>query len=402
MASSEALSRSRSLEQREWLLRLLTAATFLIFFQGYMVAPMIPHLATVFQTSLQKAGLVVPAYMIAYGVTSLVFGLLADRIGRKRVMLISLAAIAVLPLFTATSQSIDQLIGWRFLTGLGASGVIPQILTLIGDLFPYGERGRPLGWVFGAMAGGMAFGSVFGVILEAWVGWRILFIAISIPAMILLRLLWEKRQMLRTARTAARWSWSNLWAGYCSLLTTRRGQRTYFYVFLNGIFHSGVYTWLGLYFAQRYGLSEAQIGLALLGYGIPGTLLGPVIGRTADRWGRSRILPLGFLIAGLSAIMLIFNIPLLIATLATTALSLGYDMTQPLLAGIVTDLNTERRGQAMGLNVFILFIGFGVGGFLFGELLRLGFNAALVVFAVAMILGAFLASILFQRETTKV
>jgi len=42
-----------------------------------------------------------------------------------------------------------------------------------------------------------------------------------------------------------------------------------------------------------------------------------------------------------------------------TALSLGYDMTQPLLAGIVISLDAKRGGEAMGLNVFALFTGFG-------------------------------------------
>ena len=59
-------------------------------------------------------------------------------------------------------------------------------------------------------------------------------------------------------------------AGYRSLLGTQRGFRTYAFVLWNGIFHSGVFTWLGLYFAQRYGLGEVGIGLAILGYGIPG------------------------------------------------------------------------------------------------------------------------------------
>jgi predicted MFS family arabinose efflux permease len=54
---------------------------------------------------------------------------------------------------------------------------------------------------------------------------------------------------------------------------------------LNAVFHSGVFTWLGLYFSRRYGLGEVGIGLAILGYGIPGFLLGPLIGRAADRWG---------------------------------------------------------------------------------------------------------------------
>lgn len=56
---------------------------------------------------------------------------------------------------------------------------------------------------------------------------------------------------------------------------------------------------------------------------------------------------------------------------AVALLSLGYDLTQPLLAGIVTQL-PGSRGQAMGFNVFTLFIGFGRGSLLFQELLRLG------------------------------
>src|SRR5436305_9650500 len=55
---------------------------------------------------------------------------------------------------------------------LGASGVVPLGLVLVGRLFPYERRGRPLGWLFGAMAGGMAFGSTFGALLEPVVGWH--------------------------------------------------------------------------------------------------------------------------------------------------------------------------------------------------------------------------------------
>jgi predicted MFS family arabinose efflux permease len=120
-------------------------------------------------------------------------------------------------------------------------------------------------------------------------------------------------------------------------------------------------TWLGVFFARRYNLGEIGIGLALLGYGVPGFLLGPVIGRWADRWGRRWLVPLGLVVAALSVAALVLDVPLLAAALAVTLVSLGYDMTQPLLAGIVTQLGGKRAGQAMRLNVFILFTGFDVG-----------------------------------------
>src|SRR3546814_18698990 len=104
----------------------------------------------------------------------------------------------------------------------------------------------------------------------------------------------------------------------------------------------------------------------MLGYGIPGFLLGPVVGRLADQRGRARLIPLGLTVAAIAAGVLALSVPVGLAALAVALLSLGYDLTQPLLAGIVTDLSPNRR-QAMALNVFTLFIGLGTGSLVFQD-----------------------------------
>lgn len=384
---------------RERLVRLLAAVTFLIFFQAYMVAPMIPRLSVVFGVSAQRVGLVVPAYLIPYGVSTLFFGLLSDSIGRRRIMFGSLLAFIVLTGFTATARSADQMILWRLLTGFGASGVVPLALALMGELFPYEQRGRPLGWLFGAMAGGMAFGSTFGVMLEPVIGWRGVFFAVSGFGLIGLLLLRPYFKFFGGRPATRSITLGGIITGYKHLFALPRGRRTYSYVFINAIFHSGVFTWLGLYFSRRYGLGEIGIGLALLGYGVPGFLLGPVIGRAADRWGRRWLVPTGVGVAALSAALLVPPLPLLSAAIAVTALSLGYDMTQPLLAGIVTALDPKRAGQAMGLNVFALFTGFGIGSLLFGWALQLGLGVALTTFSAVQLAAALTAFALFRSET---
>src|SRR5712692_2406988 len=189
-------------DRRGHLLWVLSAATFLIFFQAYMVAPLIPRLAAVFAVSGQSIGLIVPAYMIPYGVSTLFYGLLSDRLGRRRIMLASLLAFVVLTALTATAQSASQMILWRLVTGLGASGVVPLALALIGALFPYTERGRPLGWLFGAMAGGMAFGSTVGAVLEPFIGWRALFLGVSLVSAGVLSLLVPYQRLLGEAPPA--------------------------------------------------------------------------------------------------------------------------------------------------------------------------------------------------------
>ena len=385
-------------DERERLLKALALATFIIFFQAYMVAPIIPVLSASFGTSVQTVGLIVPAYLIPYGLATLVFGLLADRVGIQRLMLTSLVIFAVLTAITAAAQSIGQLTLGRILTGLGASGVVPLALVLISSLFPYEQRGRPLGWLFGAMAGGMAFGSTFGAVLEPLIGWRGLFLLVSLAAVSVLLVLLPHRALIASMKKPVPGTLRELFRGYRNLLGTPRGQRTYGYVFVNSIFHSGVFTWLGVYFEQRYGLGPVGIGVALLGYGVPGFLFGPLIGRGADRWGRARLLPIGLGLGALGAAALILNGPLIFAILAVAVLSLGYDMTQPLFAGIVSGLGGKRPGQAMGLNVCALFAGFGVGSLVFGEALRFGFGMALGVFVAVQALATALSIRWFRSE----
>ena len=384
--------------ERERLLRMLAAATFIIFFQAYMVAPIIPALATAFATSDQTVGLIVPAYLIPYGIATLVYGLLADRLGIHRLMFASLAAFAALTALTATATSIEQIALWRVLTGLGASGVVPLGLALVGRLFPYEQRGRPLGWLFGAMAGGMAFGSPLGAMLVPFIGWKGLFLVVGAAGGGLLLLFLPYRRIIAAAVSPVTGTLGDLFRGYKDLLGTPRGLRTYGFVFVNSMFHSGIFTWLGVYFERRYGVGPVGIGLALLGYGVPGFLFGPLIGRAADRWGRGRLLPIGLGLSAAAAAVLLLGFPMILAPVVAMVLSMGYDMTQPLFAGIVTSLGGKRPGQAMGLNVFMLFVGFGLGSLVFGEILRFGFEAAFGLFTAVELSLALLSLRLFRSE----
>ena len=189
----------------------------------------------------------------------------------------------------------------------------------------------------------------------------------------------------------------NLLRSILELLRGGRAQRTYLYVVLFGLFQSGVYTWLGLLFSRRYGLGDIGIGCALLGYGIPGWLFGPALGRASDRWGRNRTIPIGIAISGLAAIALSLSVSVVVAAIIVTILSLGCDITQPALAAIVTDL-TPKRGLAVGVFAFSLFTGFGLGSLVFSSMLGYGLGAAFAIFGFVAIVGAFCSGFLFRDE----
>lgn len=399
---TEAADQQVRLTQHKHLFWLLSAAAGLIFLQGYMIAPLIPRLAEIFNVPAQEMGFIVPAYMLAYALTALFYGLISDRFGRWPVIRVSLAIFVIFTALTATAQTASQLMIWRLLTGIGASGVIPLTFALIGDLFPFNQRGSKLGLVFAAMEGGMAAGSAGGAILEPFVGWRTLFVVTAAAAAFVLFGLRRYGALFDRPKVEKLPSVRQIFAGYRQILASFRGQRTYAYVLWNGIYHSGVYTWLGFYLSQRYEMDALGIGLTILGYGIPGLLLSAWIGRAVDRWGRRWLVPTGLAMAALAGLAMIFQIPANVTTVAILILSLGYDLTQPLFVGIVTDLgDADSLGQIMGLKVFTLFTGFGVGSLLFGEALRFGFGPALALFGSIQLIAAIVAVPLFWKEIPK-
>lgn len=396
---TEPSDREIRLKQHQNLFRLLAIAAGLIFLQGYMIAPLIPRLADIFNVSVQEIGFIVPAYMLAYALMALFYGILSDRFGRWSIIRFSLIIFIVCTGLTATAQTASQMATWRLLTGLGASGVIPLTFALIGDLFPFDQRGSKLGLVFAAMEGGMAAGSAGGAILEPFVGWRMLFIGTAIAAGLVLWRLQRYGALFDEAKTQKLPTIRQVFQGYSSVLVSFRGQRTYAYVLWNGIYHAGVFTWLGLYLSQRFDMNALNIGLTILGYGIPGLLLSALIGKAVDRWGRRWLVPAGLLMAALAGLAMIFNISPTETTIAVLVLSLGYDLTQPLFVGIVTDLGDDNNlGQTMGLKVFTLFTGFGIGSLIFGELLDFGFGWSLAIFGGIQLVAGLLAVLFFWQE----
>lgn len=342
----------------------------------------------------------VPAYLLPYGVGSITYGVLADRFGRRGILFFCLTLFAVCCGLTATAQSVSALILWRIAAAAGGGGIALIALTLTGDFFPEDERGHALGWLFGAIAGGSACGSTLGGLLTPLVGWRGLFVGVSLLSLLPLVALapyWSRLGAApgRVHRSAP----SEILRGYVALVSTARARYTFLYIFLNGVFHSGTFTWLGVYLSDRFHLGEAGIGLALLGYGVPGFLFGPVLGKLVDRRGRGKVLPWGLALATLAGATLIFAVPLWAAVLAITVLSLGFDMSHPLLVGIVTTLAPGRRGQAMGLNGLILFLGFGLGSLIFGwALQQWGFPVTMGVFGAVQAALSIASIHLFRAE----
>ncbi len=120
------------------------------------------------------------SYTLVFAGLLFTFGVVGDRIGRKRTLMIGLALFGLGSLLSAYSHSPDQLIAARAVMGLGGAAVMPQTLSIISNVFEPHERARAIGIWASAVGIGVAIGPVLGGALLAHFWWGSVFL-INVP-----------------------------------------------------------------------------------------------------------------------------------------------------------------------------------------------------------------------------
>jgi EmrB/QacA subfamily drug resistance transporter len=120
------------------------------------------------------------SYTLVFAGLLFTFGVIGDRVGRKRMLMIGLALFGIGSLLSAYSQTPTQLIFARAAMGLGGAAVMPQTLSIISNVFEPAERPKAIGIWATAVGIGIAIGPVLGGILLAHFWWGSVFL-INVP-----------------------------------------------------------------------------------------------------------------------------------------------------------------------------------------------------------------------------
>ncbi len=124
---------------------------------------------------LEHYSCVASIYLLTCTVSMPLYGRLADALGRKPVILLSIAIFSVGSMFAASAHTMGQLILYRGMQGLGAGGIMPVVLTILGDLFTLKERARIQGLFSGVWGVASLAGPALGALLVNTLGWRSIF-----------------------------------------------------------------------------------------------------------------------------------------------------------------------------------------------------------------------------------
>jgi DHA2 family multidrug resistance protein-like MFS transporter len=123
------------------------------------------------------------SYTLVFAGLLFTFGVLGDRVGRKRMLIIGMLLFGLSSLLSSYAQSPGQLILARAAMGLGGAAVMPQTLSIITNVFEPEERGRAIGVWAGAVGIGIAIGPITGGLLLDHFWWGSVFL-INIPIVV--------------------------------------------------------------------------------------------------------------------------------------------------------------------------------------------------------------------------
>jgi MFS transporter, DHA2 family, multidrug resistance protein len=124
------------------------------------------------------------SYTLVFAGLLFTFGVLGDRVGRRRILLIGLALFAVSSLASAYAQTPAQLIWARAAMGIGGAAVMPSTLSIISNIFEPRERGKAIGVWAGSVGLAVAIGPVTGGALLERFWWGSVFL-INVPIIVL-------------------------------------------------------------------------------------------------------------------------------------------------------------------------------------------------------------------------
>ena len=352
----------------------VTLAGTAAFFNLYATQPLLPLFELLFHASKSQVGRTVSAATLGVALSAPFCGALAERVGRRKLIVLSIFLLALPTVLAATSGGLSQLVFWRFLQGIVTPGIFAVTIAYIAEEWPRHRVPHVMstyvtGSVFGGFLGRIFTGVAATHHLIPFVqpSWRNGFVAIGVLDIVFGVLLWR-------------------WLPHDSPLPVHAAHQTSFTRHLRNpqllaTFAVGfnilftlvaAFTYVTFYLAAPpFGLSPAQLSALFMVY-LVGLVITPVSGICIARAG-SRAALIAALVAGIAGILLTLVPSLLVILLGLALCSSGVFVCQSASTTYIQrEAHSGGRASAAGLYVMFYYIGGSVAGVLPGMLWRYG------------------------------
>lgn len=347
---------------------MLGLAGFIVMADNWVVSPILPAISKSVGVSPASAGILIAAYMLPFGIFQLVFGPLADRFGKTRVILGTFAVFAVATALCALGSSLTSIALLRALTGVFAAATMPISLALIADIVPMEQRQQAIGSFMGIAFLGQALSMGIGGAIAYFLDWRGVFVTYAVVAGVIAVVLWRWLPGA-VGEHETRDAHAPVFKPYLALLGHGASLRTYAMILLEGVFLLGSFSYLGAILSARFGLSFLAIGAVMTAFGVAAVIAGRTSAAVAGRMGRTRTVAFGLALAATAdALVFVGGSSLVVTTIGVFALGFGFMTAHSTLITIATQFAAKARGTAMSLVTFAFMIGGAAGTQLGGRI----------------------------------
>jgi MFS family permease len=343
-------------ERRARTIVLLLAASVGLMMTGYgIVMPVFARRLDELGAGVTALGFMTMAFAFAQFALAPFMGNLADRFGRRPLVLLALAGVVATNIAYLLTASVEAYVVTRFLQGAITAGLLPASLAVVGDIFPEDSRGRWAGLLMGSYGAGFIFGPALGGALYDWLGFAAPFgvsAGLALIGLLLAAVLMPETRPPHIQSEPPKDGSAR--ERRPTLASLPRPLRAFFALlaldFAAFFGFAFVEPEMVFYFYDRLGFSTTQFGLLVGGYGFAMVAGQTTLGGLSDRFGRRPVIAAGFALntvffLGLAA----FDRFGLLFLLALSA-GLGNALATPALSASYLDITEERhRSSVLGI-----------------------------------------------------
>ena len=328
------------------------------FFDMYITQALLPELRRSFGAGVAEVSLTVTATTLGVACAAPFAGGLADRFGRRRVLLSAVALLTLATFGSATAGNLHVLLVWRVLQGLVIPGIFASTVAYIAEEWPPAEAGTVASlYVAGAVLGGFCGRFITGLVTAAH-GWRTAFVTMGLINLsflpLIALLLPPSRHFTPTASLRASL------AGAGVHLRNRPLLATYGVGFALLFAQVGSLTYVNFHLsAAPFRFTTHDLSYIFFVF-LVGMVVTPFSGRWALRWGTRAVGIAALAVGALGLALTLWPwVPAIIAGLALS--SAGIFVTQSLATVTVPRLASAARSSAVGLYLTSYYLGGSAG-----------------------------------------
>lgn len=321
-----------------------------------LLFPVLPYYAQGMGASPSQVGLVIAGYSYVTAIFLVPFGMLADRLGHRRMLIAGLALYTSIPLLYHLAGNLTQLGLVRAFHGLACAVFFPAASTLAIESAPSERWGEALGWLTMATQSALVIGPALGGLLLNHYGFEAAFYGCSVIPFVglisvLFRLTTSQTATIKIRISSTSWSWLRRSAVFAGLVAP------FFFTIGSGT----ILTFMPLY-SQGLGINETMAGIIIATVYIGSALLRVPGGKLSDKIGRRPVILLGLAISFATMILISYTNSFSGLMIAAIFYGIGMGIAMPAAYALVADLTPpEMRGLSMGLTSGFLHAGLALG-----------------------------------------